>query len=59
MNWQRIRNYSKLCIQSYKKILGNKMHATELLRQKNEAMIGYGVLNKMTNMGKPSSYQCA
>jgi hypothetical protein len=64
MNWQRIRkygnrNYSELCIQRYKKILGNKMHARELLRQKNEAMIGCGVLNKMTNMGMPSSYKCA
>jgi hypothetical protein len=64
MNWQKIRkygnrNYSELCIQRYKKILGNKMHSRELTRQKNEAMIGCGVLNKMTNLGMPLSYKSA
>ena len=64
MNWQRIRkygnrNYSELCIQRYKKILGNKLHAREFTRQKNEAIIGCGVLNKMTSLGMPSSYKCA
>ncbi|MEO8965269.1 MAG: hypothetical protein ABI370_11420 [Gammaproteobacteria bacterium] len=64
MNWQRIkkygnRNYSELCIQRYKKILGNKLHAREFARQKNESTIGSGVLNKMTNLGMPSSYRSA
>ena len=64
MIWQRVRNYgrrnySELCIQRYKKILGNQMRARELARQKNEAVIGCGILNKMTNLGMPISYRCA
>ena len=64
MNWQRVRgygrrNYSELGIQRYKKILGNKLHAREMSRQKNEAMIGCGILNKMTGLGMPQSYRCA
>ncbi len=64
MNWQRVRqygrrNYSELAIQRYKKILGNKLHARELSRQKNEAMIGCSVLNKMVGLGMPASYRCA
>lgn len=64
MNWQRARNYGKrnnseLSIQRYKTILGNQMHARKLSQQKNEAMIGCGVLNKMTGLGMPSSYRCA
>ena len=60
MNWQRVkeygnRNYSELCIQRYKKILGNKLHAREFSRQKNEGMIGCGILNKMTRLGMPKS----
>ncbi len=64
MNWQRVRNYgfrsySELAIQRYKKILGNRLHAKDLSRQKNESMIGCGVLNKMTSLGMPASYRCA
>ncbi len=62
MNWQRARNYGKrnyseLAIQRYKRILGNKLHAREFSREKNEAMLGYGILNKMTNLGMPASYR--
>ena len=62
MNWQRARdygkrNYSELCIQRYKRILGNTLHARELSRQKTEAMIGCGVLNKMTDIGMPISFK--
>jgi hypothetical protein len=64
MNWQRARNYgnrnySELCIQRYKKIVGNTLHAREFSRQKNEAMIGCGLLNKMTKLGMPASYRSA
>ena len=64
MNWQRVRkygrrNYSELSIQRYKKILGDALHTREMSRQKNEAMIGCGVLNKMTKLGMPTSYRCA
>lgn len=62
MNWQRVReygkrNYAELSIQRYKKILGNKLHARKLSRQKNETMIGCGVLNKMTRLGMPISHK--
>ena len=64
MNWQQIREYgqrnsSELCIQRYKRILGDQMHAREENRQKQEAMIGSGVLNKMTSFGMPKSYKFA
>ncbi len=64
MNWQRVRNYglrnySELAIQRYKRILGNQLHARDLLRQKIETVIGCGVLNKMTRLGMPISYRCA
>jgi hypothetical protein len=64
MNWQRARGYGKrnnaeLVMLRYKNILGNKLHARELSRQEQEAMIGCSVLNKMTNLGMPKSYRCA
>ena len=60
MNWQQARkygnrNYSELCIQRYKKILGNKLHAREFSPQKNEGIIGCGILKKMTGLGMPKS----
>ena len=60
MDWQRQRNYgrrnySELGVQRYKRILGRAMHAREFTRQKQEAMIGCGVLNKMTSLGMPQS----
>jgi len=62
--WQRVRNYdrrnySELTIQRYKKIVGTHLHAREFSRQRNEAMIGCGILNKMTGLGMPESYRCA
>jgi len=64
MNWQRVRNYgqrnySELAIQRYKRILGRQLHAREMSRQKQEAMIGCGILNKMTGLGMPKSYRVA
>jgi len=64
MHWQKVqgygkRNFSELAIQRYKKILGNKLHARKLECQKNEAMLGCGVLNKMTQLGMPASFRCA
>ena len=35
----------------YKHILGNKLYSQEMSRQVNEAMIGCGILNKMTSLG--------
>jgi hypothetical protein len=64
MAWQRIRhygrrNYSELAIFRYKKILGGRLHAIELSRQKSEAILGCGILNRMTGLGMPQSYRCA
>ena len=64
MHWQRQtqygrRNNSELSIQRRKRILGNQLHAREMERQKSEAMIGSGILNKMASLGMPQSYRCA
>lgn len=64
MQWQKNRNYgqrnySELAVQRYQKILGDQMHARELSRQKNEAMLGCGIINKMTSLGMPQSYRAA
>jgi len=64
MAWQKARhygrrNFSELAVQRYQRILGNTMHARKFDRQKNEAMIGCGVINKMTSLGMLKSYRCA
>ena len=62
MAWQRNREYgrrniSELAVQRYQRILGDSMYARVMGRQKNEAMIGCGVINKMTALGMPVSYK--
>lgn len=52
MEWQKRRddgkrNYSELVIQRYKRILGNKLHARDFERQKQEVVIGCSILNKI------------
>lgn len=64
MHWQKEnkygrRNISELSIQRRKRILGNQLHARDFSRQKVEAIIGSGILNKMTSLGMPQSYRCA
>jgi hypothetical protein len=64
MAWQRHRQYgrrnlSELGVQRYQRILGDALHSREIGRQKQEAMIGCGVLNKMTSLGMPISDKCA
>jgi len=64
MLWQKMRqygrrNYSERGVQRYQRILGNVMHARAFSRQKQEAMIGCGVLNKMTSLRMPASYRSA
>ena len=51
------RNYSELGVQRYKRILGSAMHARKMPNQKQEFMIGCGVLNKMTSLGMPDSFK--
>ncbi|QHS27520.1 hypothetical protein [Piscirickettsia salmonis] len=41
----------------YKRILGNTMQSREISRQKNEGLIGAGILNKMTSLGMPDSFR--
>jgi hypothetical protein len=64
MVWQknrqyRRRNFSELGVQRYQRILGNVMHARVIINQKQEAMIGCGVINKMTSLRMPASYRSA
>jgi hypothetical protein len=39
--------------------VGDAMHARFFGQQKQEAMIGCGVINKMTSLGMPASYRAA
>ena len=53
MKWQSKRDYGKRyqaerAIGRYKRILGNQLHSRELTRQRQEAIIGCSILNKMT-----------
>lgn len=64
MGWQKRRQYgrrnlSELGVQRYQRILGGSMHARAFVNQKQEAMIGCGVINKMTSLGMPASYRSA
>lgn len=64
MMWQKNREYgrrnvSEMAMLRYQKILGDSLHARDFERQKMEAMIGCGVLNKMTSLGMPISYRSA
>lgn len=64
MGWQKSRqygrrNFSELGVQRYQRILGDSMHARVFVNQKQEAMIGCGVVNKMTSLGMPISYRSA
>lgn len=64
MQWQEKRNYgqrnySELAVQRYQRILGDSMHARDFDRQQQEAMIGCGIINKMTSLGMPQSYRTA
>ena len=64
MHWQKSRcygqrNYSELAMFRYQKILGYSLHSREFSRQKQETMIGCGVLNKMTSLGMPLTCRVA
>lgn len=64
MHWQKTRgygrrNYSELGVQRYQKIFGDTLHARDIKRQKQEAILACGALNKMTSLGMPQSYRSA
>ena len=53
MKWQSNRDYGKRnqaerAIGRYKRILGNRLQSREFIRQRQEAIIGCSILNKMT-----------
>lgn len=53
MKWQKHRDYkqrnqAERAIGRYKRILGNRLHSREFERQRQEAIIGCSILNKMT-----------
>ena len=48
------QNYAELAMQRYKRIIGNRMHSKDIVRQKNEVIIGASILNK-TAIGMPIS----
>lgn len=52
MKWQNDHDYGKRnqaerAIGRYKRILGNRLHSREMTRQRQETIIGCGILNKM------------
>lgn len=62
MRWQSDRddgkrNQAERAIGRYKRILGNRLHSREFERQRQEAIIGCSILNKMTciSLGKNRS----
>ena len=60
MQWQKKRqygrrSYSELGVQRYQQTFGDAMHARDLVRQQQEAMLASGALNKMTSLGMPQS----
>jgi transposase len=60
MNWQRRtgynqRNYAELAMRRFKGIFGNTLKARALPQQKTEAWIATQALNRMTQLGMPSS----
>lgn len=64
INWQKetgygLRSYVELAIQRYKRIIGNKLKARILPRQKTEAQVSVRVLNRMTQLGMPITIRVA
>jgi len=60
INWQEeveygLRSYAEMAAQRYKRVIGNKLKARLLSRQKTEAQISVCVLNHMTQLGMPIS----
>lgn len=53
--WYGLRNYVELSMQRYKRIFGNTMKARKLSQQKTEACISAVALNRMTDLGMPTS----
>ncbi len=49
----------RLLAQYYDTTTGEVIEETIIDDQKVEAMIGSGILNKMTSLGMPQSYRCA
>lgn len=64
MGWQRTSGYNRRSLVEtamfrYKSILGRRLHARSLPNQWVEAKIGCNVLNRMTQLGMPTSLRIA
>ena len=60
MGWQRRSGYNRrslveTAVYRYKTIIGRRLHALTLPKQRTEAKIGCNVLNRMTSFGMPVS----
>ena len=60
MGWQRRSGYSRrslveTAVYRYKTIIGRRLQARTLPKQRTEAKIGCNVLNRMTSFGMPAS----
>ena len=53
----KTRCFKRYLISSRRRILENQMQSRKMERQKQEAMIDCGVLNKMTSIGMSESYK--
>jgi hypothetical protein len=51
------RSLAQTAISRYKRIIGDKLRAREFCRQAKEAFVGVLLLNRMTALGMPESYQ--
>jgi hypothetical protein len=49
------QNYAELAMQRYKRIIGNRMHSKDIIKQNNESIIGASILNKFIAIGMPIS----
>jgi hypothetical protein len=59
--WKKESGYhqqgrAESCFYRYKRILGGRLRAINAESQKREALIGCGVLNRMSELGMPKSY---
>jgi|GEM_PF-7028243 len=62
--WRRMRkyrkqNYAELAMQRYKRIIRNRMHSKDIVRQSNETIVEVSILNKFISIGMPIFFRVA
>ena len=60
MGWQRSSGYNRRSLAEtamyrYKTVVGRRLHARTLTKQRNETKVGCNVLNRMTTLGLPAT----